>query len=90
MIKRKLWMCADIELEMKPDETQKQATDRMCVTLDKAGVNLVGWETSQVIETEVPDEPMDEQKEEQKEEQKPADKLTALQTLLRLLKGGKK
>ena len=78
-------MCADIELEMKPDETQKQAEDRMCVTLDKAGVNLSAFENSQVIEIEVPDEP----KEQPKEEPKPEDKLTVLQTLLRLLKGGK-
>lgn len=84
MIKRKLWLCADIEFEMKPDETQKQATDRLCVTMDKAGVNLVGWEAAQVIEVEVPDEP----KEEPKEQPKPEDKLTVLQTLLRLLKGG--
>ena len=86
MTKRKLWMCADIELEMKPDETQKQAIDRMCVTLDKAGVNLAAFENSQVIEIEVPDEP----KEEPKEQPKPEDKLTVLQTLLKLLKGGKK
>ena len=90
MLKRKLWLCADIELEMKPDETQKQAEDRMCVTLDKAGVNLAAFENSQVIEIEVPDEPKEQPKEQPKEEPKPDDKLTVLQTLLRLLKGRKK
>ena len=50
MLKRKLWMCADIELEMESDELLKHAIDRMCITLESVGVNLAAWSNSKIVE----------------------------------------